>query len=56
MLHKPAGVVSATEDKKDKTVLDLVREQEDIGKRELFPVGALQYLWRNEDCRLSGRS
>ena len=41
MLHKPAGVVSATEDKKDKTVLDLVREQEDIGKRELFPVGRL---------------
>lgn len=44
MLHKPAGVVSATEDKKDKTVLDLVREQEgefNIGKRELFPVGRL---------------
>ncbi len=44
MLHKPAGVVSATEDKKDKTVLDVVREQEGefhIGKRELFPVGRL---------------
>lgn len=44
MLHKQAGVVSATEDKKDKTVLDVVREQEDefaIGKRELFPVGRL---------------
>ena len=44
MLHKPAGVVSATEDKKDKTVLDIVREQEGefhIGKRELFPVGRL---------------
>ena len=46
MLHKPAGVVSATEDNKDKTVLDLVKEQEDgcnftIGKRELFPVGRL---------------
>lgn len=39
MLHKPAGVVSATEDNRDKTVLDLVREQ--IGKRELFPVGRL---------------
>ena len=44
MLHKPAGVVSATEDKKDKTVLDVVKEQEGeftIGKRELFPVGRL---------------
>ena len=46
MLHKPAGVVSATEDNKDKTVLDLVKEQEKecnfiIGKRELFPVGRL---------------
>lgn len=48
MLHKPAGVVSATEDNKDKTVLDLVREQEEegtsdfvIGKKELFPVGRL---------------
>ena len=26
MLHKPAGVVSATEDKRDKTVLDVIRE------------------------------
>ncbi len=48
MLHKPVGVVSATEDTKDKTVLDLVREQEAedtsdfvIGKKELFPVGRL---------------
>lgn len=50
MLHKPAGVVCATEDTKDKTVLDLVREQEiqypsnaefSIGKKELFPVGRL---------------
>jgi len=53
MLHKPAGVVSATEDGKDKTVLDLVREQsaesaDDVGetgfflgKREIFPVGRL---------------
>ena len=53
MLHKPAGVVSATEDGREKTVLDLVREQsaEDIdsagengfflGKREVFPVGRL---------------
>ncbi len=53
MLHKPAGVVSATEDGRDKTVLDLVREQsaEDaeqagefgyfLGKKEVFPVGRL---------------
>lgn len=53
MLHKPAGVVSATEDHHDRTVLDLVREQqaenaEDtgssgffLGKREIFPVGRL---------------
>ena len=53
MLNKPAGVVSATEDGRDKTILDLVREQsaEDadsvsefgyfLGKREVFPVGRL---------------
>lgn len=33
MLHKPAGVVSATEDKRDKTVLDVVRECEARGKQ-----------------------
>lgn len=53
MLHKPAGVVSATEDGRDKTVLDLVREQSAadgdsvggkgyfLGKKEVFPVGRL---------------
>ena len=53
MLHKPAGVVSATEDEREKTVLDLVREQSAeaadvvsetgyfLGKREVFPVGRL---------------
>lgn len=53
MLHKPAGVVSATEDGRDKTVLDLVKEHSApdadsvtatgyfLGKRELFPVGRL---------------
>ena len=34
MLHKPAGVVSATEDKRDKTVLDVVREYEARMQRE----------------------
>lgn len=38
MLNKPAGVVSATEDRFEKTVLDLVDEQR---RGELFPVGRL---------------
>ncbi len=38
MLNKPGGVVSATEDKKDPTVIDLI----DTKKRnDLFPVGRL---------------
>ena len=37
MLHKPAGVVSATEDRRERTVLDLIREP----VRGLFPVGRL---------------
>ena len=39
MLHKPAGVLSATEDGKGKTVLDLLPEP--YRKRGLFPVGRL---------------
>lgn len=39
MLHKPAGVVSATEDNRDKTVLDLLPHH--LKKRGLFPVGRL---------------
>lgn len=38
MLNKPAGVVSATEDSKDQTVLDLVAS--DL-RKDLFPVGRL---------------
>lgn len=38
MLHKPAGVVSATEDKTDKTVLDLLKDSK---RKDLFPVGRL---------------
>ena len=38
MLHKPAGVVSATRDKKEKTVLDLITGQK---RKDLFPVGRL---------------
>lgn len=39
MLHKPAGVVSATEDKRERTVLDLLPP--DLRRRGLFPVGRL---------------
>ena len=38
MLNKPAGVVSATTDNHDKTVLDLLK---DAPGKELFPVGRL---------------
>lgn len=38
MLHKPAGVVSATEDKKDTTVIDLIDSKR---RKDLFPVGRL---------------
>ena len=39
LLHKPAGVVSATEDSRDQTVLDLLPER--YQKMGLFPVGRL---------------
>lgn len=38
MLHKPAGVVSATKDAKEKTVLDLITDKK---RKDLFPVGRL---------------
>lgn len=38
MLNKPAGVVSATEDKNDKTVLDIIDTKK---RKDLFPVGRL---------------
>lgn len=38
MLHKPAGVVTATKDNRQKTVLDLLT---DISVKGLFPVGRL---------------
>lgn len=38
MLNKPAGVVSATVDAKEKTVLDLLK---DISCKDIFPVGRL---------------
>jgi len=39
MLNKPKGVITATEDKTLKTVLDLFPEE--IRRREVFPVGRL---------------
>lgn len=39
MMHKPEGLLSATEDKKQKTVLDLLPAH--LRRRRLFPVGRL---------------
>ena len=38
ILHKPAGTVSATEDRREKTVVSLLK---DTGRNDLFPVGRL---------------
>ena len=38
MLNKPAGVISATEDRRDHTVVDLIT---DAKRTDLFPVGRL---------------
>ena len=38
MLNKPAGVVSARSDQRDKTVLDLIESRK---RKDLFPVGRL---------------
>ena len=38
MLHKPSGVISASEDSRETTVVDLITEQK---RRDLFPVGRL---------------
>lgn len=38
MLNKPSGVISATEDKREKTVIDLIIERK---RKDLFPVGRL---------------
>lgn len=38
MLYKPAGTVSATEDKREKTVISFLKE---TGRDDLFPVGRL---------------
>ena len=42
MLYKPAGVVSATEDPRERTVIDLIAEKsEEPIRTDLFPVGRL---------------
>jgi len=38
MLHKPAGIISASEDEREDTVIDLIPEPR---RRDLFPVGRL---------------
>ena len=38
MLNKPAGVITATEDRRERTVLDLLRDK-GVLRRDLFPVG-----------------
>lgn len=39
LLNKPQGVISATEDSRDRTVVDLLEEK--LQRRALFPVGRL---------------
>jgi len=39
MLNKPSGLISATEDKMHKTVIDLIKDT--YGNRKIFPVGRL---------------
>ena len=38
LLHKPAGYISATEDRRQETVLDLIADR---SRDDLFPVGRL---------------
>lgn len=41
MMNKPAGVLSASEDRHQPTVVDLIREGEEQTRSDLFPVGRL---------------
>ena len=38
MLYKPAGIITASRDKKEKTVIDLIESKK---RRDLFPIGRL---------------
>lgn len=42
MLNKPGGVVSATEDRRDTTVIDLIKDKK---RKDLFPVGRLDKVY-----------
>ena len=58
LLHKPAGVLTATEDKRQPTVLDLIPQE--WRRRDLAPVGRLDkdtegLLLLTEDCELTHR-
>ena len=58
MMNKPAGVLSATEDRRQKTVLDLLPE--DLRRRGLFPAGRLDkdttgFLLITDDGELAHR-
>ena len=41
MLHKPAGVLSASEDRRQTTVVDLITLNDELVRKDLFPVGRL---------------
>lgn len=41
MMNKPAGVLSASEDKRQTTVVDLIKNSEEQTRADLFPVGRL---------------
>ena len=60
MLHKPAGVVSATEDRQDKTVLDLIdaKQRKDLFRsdaliriRKGFCSSQMTVIWRTASYR-----
>lgn len=41
MLYKPAGVLSASEDRRQTTVVDLINLNDELVRKDLFPVGRL---------------
>lgn len=41
MLHKPAGVLSASEDRRQTTIVDLINLNDELVRKDLFPVGRL---------------
>lgn len=41
ILHKPAGVITATEDEKQETVMSLLKDVKDVSLSKLFPIGRL---------------